>query len=204
MKPEASLTPIDVRLLEALDRTRNVVHASRALGIGRDRAVYRLRRLSRLYGPVTTGERGGTGGGGTRLTPTGQRLLARSRGSRPGANRWTGTYRRGPPPRVEVAPGRSIEVAFRAVDRAPVTVEVDPEAFVVATHPVTLSARNVLLVTVGSVRPRTDGTVVLTASWFGRAVRVALTVGSVARLGLRAGRPAYLYAKATAVRRISP
>lgn len=201
MTAEASLTPTDLRLLAALERTRNLVHASHQLGIDRDRAVYRLRRLDRLYGPVTTSERGGTGGGATWLTARGRRLLDRAEGIRPGANLWAGTYRRWPSPQLVLENGARLDVAFRARDGEPVSVEVDAEAIVVAPRPVRLSARNALRATVEAIRRRTPGTVELTARWNGLPVRVRLTAGSIDRLGLAVGRAAYLYVKATSLRR---
>jgi molybdate transport repressor ModE-like protein/molybdopterin-binding protein len=203
MTGEASLTAIDVRLLAALQRTRNLVHACREVGIDRDRAVYRLRRLDRLYGSVTGAARGGAHGGGTWLTARGRRLLARAQGTHARANRWTGTYHRGPYPRVELDPSSQLDVAFRWRDGGTVAVEVDPEAIVVAPRAVPLSARNALRAVVEAIRRRADGTVELTARWNGRQVRVALTEGSVGRLGLAVGRPAYLYVKATSLRRLA-
>lgn len=202
MTREPSLTPTDVRLLLELERTRNVVHAARAIGIGRDRAVYRLRRLAALFGSVATTARGGVHGGSTRLTPLGRRLLARARGARPGSNRWTGRYHRGPPPSVELGPGRRLEVAFPASEGACVTVEVAPDALIVALRPAELSARNGLRAVVERVRPRADGTALVTARWAGQPVRAEVTVGSVRRLRLVPGRAVVLYAKAVSVRRL--
>jgi molybdate transport system regulatory protein len=199
---EASLTPTDVRLLGELERTGNLVRASRALGIGRDRAVYRLQRLARMYGVVTSAERGGSRGGGTRLTPLGRRLLARARGDRLGANRWTGRYRRGPPRCVEVAPGYRLEVAFRAAEGSRVTVEADADALILARRPAELSARNALFAVVERVRRRSDGTATVTARWGAAVVRAELTVGSLRRLRLAVGRPVILYAKAVSLRRV--
>jgi len=203
MTGEASLTATDVRLLAALQRTRNLVHACRQVGIARDRAVYRLRRLDRLYGSVTGAARGGAHGGGTWLTARGRRLLARAQGAHAHANRWTGTYRGGPSPRVELDPDSRLDVAFRWRDGGTVVVEVDPESIVVAAHAVPLSARNALRAVVQAIRRRPDGTVELTARWNGRPVRVTLTEGSVGRLGLAVGRPAFLYVKATSLRRLA-
>jgi molybdate transport repressor ModE-like protein len=200
--PEASLTPTDVRLLGELERTGNVVRASRALGIDRDRAVYRLRRLARLYGAVTAAARGGARGGGTHLTPLGRRLLARARGDRPGANRWSGRYRRGPPPTVEVAPGFRLEVTFHAAEGARVTVEADPDGLILARRPAELSARNALFAVVETVRRRADGTAVVVARWGADRVRAELTVGSLRRLRIAAGRPVIFYAKAVSLRRV--
>lgn len=199
---ERFLAPIDVRLLDALAKDPNLVHAARTLGVGRDRAVYRLRRLRRLYGSsVAEGARGGTSPGSTHLTPLGRRLLRGATGLHPGTNRWAGTYSGTPSPRVVLGPAAALEVAFREREGARVTVEVDPEAFVVARAPAVLSARNSLPASVDRVRLRPDGTATLYARWAGRRVRVALTAGSVDRLALRPGARAYLYVKAVAVRR---
>lgn len=202
MSSERWLTPVDVRLLTELVREPNLVHAARALGIGRDRAVYRLRRLERLFdGAVATGHRGGTTPGVTRLTPFGRRLLRSAIGRHSGTNRWTGIYRAGPSPRVEVAPGTALEVSFRGREGERVTVEVDPEAFVVARRSVDLSARNALATTIERVQTHTNGTALIVARWEGVPVRVALTASSVERLGLKPRTRAFLYLKAVAVRR---
>ena len=203
MSAEPWLAPVDVRLLRALAREPNVVRAARALGIGRDRAVYRLRRLATLFGrPVAVGHRGGPTSGATHLTPLGRRLLGRAEGVRPGSHRWRGTYTARPSPRVTLGPGALLEVAFRARDGARVTVEVDPEAFVVGRHRFLLSARNALAAIVRRVHARPGGTAFLEALWRGRTVRVAITTGSIARLGLVPGARIYLYVKATAIRRV--
>ncbi len=204
MIAERWLAPIDVRLLGALEREPNLVRAARTLAIGRDRAVYRLRRLARLFGgPVAVGRRGGATPGVTRLTPLGLRLLRRARGGRLGSNRWTGTYSKLPSPRVTVEGGGILEVAFPGREGRRVEVEVDPEAFVVARARVALSARNALSVVIAGLQCRPGGTAVVRARWHNRSVRVALTTGSVARLGLRPGARVFLYAKAVAVRRVA-
>ena len=203
MSSEPWLAPVDVRLLRALAREPNVVRASRALGIGRDRAVYRLRRLATLYGaPVAVGHRGGLTPGATHLTPLGRRLLGRAEGAHPGSQRWKGTYRTRPSPRVALGPGAELEVAFRARDGARVTVEIDPEACVIGRERFLLSARNALPATVQRVHARPGGTAFLEALWQGRTVRVAITAGSIERLKLVPGARVYLYVKATAIRRI--
>ena len=203
MSSEPWLAPVDVRLLRALAREPNVVRASRALGIGRDRAVYRLRRLAALYGgPVAVGHRGGPTPGATHLTPLGRRLLGRAVGARPGSHRWKGTYSGRPSPRVALGPDAELEVAFHAHEGARVTVEVDPEAFVVGRQRFPLSARNALPATVRRVHARPGGTAVLDAVWQDLPVRVAITTGSIERLGLVPGARIYLYVKATAIRRI--
>lgn len=203
MTDERSLTPTDVRLLAALAATANVVRAARRLGIARDRAVYRLHRMTRLYGgPVVTASRGGRTGGGSRLSPLGRHLLDRATGSRPGANRWDGRFRRGPPARVDLGGGGALAVAFRAADGRPVSVEVDPDAWVIARRPAELSARNAVRGIVETVRRRADGTATVAVRWGPRTVRATVTAGSLRRLGIARGRPVILYAKAVAVRRV--
>jgi len=202
MTAERWLTPLDLRLLGRLATERNLVRTARELGIGRDRAVYRLARLHRLFGgPVTRSRKGGATPGRTELTPLGRRLLRRSSGAASRTNRWRGTYRSLPSPRVLLGEGNALEVSFRYRDDRPVTVEVDPQAFVVGRRPAELSARNVLRATVTRVRRERSGTAELTARWGNRSVRVALTAGSVDRLRLRPGTRAYLFLKAVAVHR---
>ncbi len=197
------VTPLDRRLLGRLAKEPNAASAARALGVGRDRVVYRLARLGRLYGaPVVEAVRGGPGYGGSRLTRLGRSLLRAGSGLPPAANRWSGVYRGGPSPRVALSPSGELAVAFRAPDGARVDVGVDPEAFVVGRRKVSLSARNVLEGTVEGVRTKGDGTSVLRVLWARRPVRVALTEGSVRRLRLAVGARVYLYVKAVAVRRL--
>lgn len=202
---ERFLTPLDVKLLERLAAEPNLVRAARSIGVARDRAVYRLERLARLFGgPVALGHRGGRTPGGTALTALGRKLLrnALPETARP-TNRWAGTYRSGPPARVELDAESAVEVSFRARDGARVAVAIDPDDFVVARRRFELSARNVLPITVESVRPRRDRTALLTARWHGHPIRVSLTARSVGRLRLMPGTRAFLYAKAVAARRVA-
>ena len=202
-RTERWLTPLDVRLLRRLAVQPNLVRAARSLGIGRDRAVYRLARLRRLFGgPLAAAHRGGSHHGTTRLTTLGRRLLDRAGGHARGTNRFRGVFALRPSPRVRLGPAAELEVGFRCRDGAPVTVEVDPDAFVVARHHFPLSARNALDATVDRVRPHRDGTAELRARWAGRRVRVALTATSATRLGLAPGRRAVLYVKVVSVRRV--
>ena len=202
MTGERWVTPLDLRLLDRLTTEPNLVRAARELGIGRDRALYRLLRLRRLYGgPVARSHRGGTTPGRTELTALGRRLLAPSSGTSSRTNRWTGTYHRLPGPRVVFPGGTGLDVSFRYRDEEPVTIEIDPESIVIGRQRAELSTRNVLSATVTAVRRNRSGTAELTARWGDRSVRVALTASSVDRLGLRPGSRAYLFLKAVAVRR---
>lgn len=198
---ERWMAPVDVRLLAAIAREGTLVRAAQASEIGRDRAVYRLRRLERLYGaPAAIGQRGGRIAGATRLTALGRRLLADAGGLRSTANRWPGTFLPGAPARIALADGGVLAVGRRGRTGTSVQVEVDPEAVVVGRSRVRLSTRNVLAATVRAVRRRADGTAVLLARWGAHDVRVAITSAAAAELGLTAGRRVYLYVKATAIR----
>lgn len=205
MTQEAFLTPTDRRLLRALAREPNLVHAARRLGIGRDRAVYRLRRLRRLYGrPIATGHPGGAGrAGATVLTAFGRRLAHGSAAAAPRPSQsWVGVYCAGSPPTVTFGAGAALVVAFRAADRAKVRVAVEPETILVAGRRFDSSARNVLSVVVARITRRPGGGRLLHARWGGRTIRAAITDESVARLGIAPGRRVLLYLKAVSVRRI--
>ena len=204
MTQEAFLTPTDRRLLRALAREPNLVHAARRLGIGRDRAVYRLRRLRRLYGrPIATGHPGGAGrAGATVLTALGRRLAHGSAAAPRPSQSWVGVYSAGSRPTVTVGAGAALVVAFRAADRAKVRVAVEPETILVAGRRFDSSARNVLSVVVARITRRPGGGRLLHARWGGRTIRAAITDESVARLRIAPGRRVLLYLKAVSVRRI--
>lgn len=202
---ERWLTPMDLRLLSRLSTTPNVVHAARFLGIPRDRAVYRLARLRRLYGgPVVRARRGGATPGETRLTALGRRLLslAGAPRSEPRVNRFSGIYRGGRSPKVDLGDGRELEVSFRGRNGAPVEIAIDPGSIVVARRPAELSARNALAVTVRSARAHGGQSAELRALWKGLVVRVGITPGSIRRLALAPGAEVYLYVKAVSVHRV--
>lgn len=203
---ERWLTPMDVRLLAQLSTTPNVVRASRSLGIARDRAVYRLARLERLYGaPVVRARRGGPTPGETQLSALGWRLLREAENDRrePPPNRFSGVYRRGESPRVDLGAGRTLEISFHGRAGAPVDVALDPGAIVVARRPAELSARNALVATVESIHERGRDSAELRALWKGLVIRVGITRGSIRRLELRPGARVYLYVKAVAIRRVA-
>lgn len=209
------VTSTDVELLRAVARERSLVAASRRLGIGRDRAVYRIARLARAFGgPVVAGVRGGAHHGGTVLTELGDRVvrggfqsleLLDARPLTPLArpNVLRGVYRRGPAPEVRVGRALHLRVAFEAVDGEPVAVVLDPEAIVVARRRFPSSARNVLAGRVEGIRrrPGQPTPTVLVRSG-GRRFRVAVTDEGIQQLRLDRGRPVWLYVKATALRRV--
>ncbi|MFZ0891026.1 MAG: TOBE domain-containing protein [Thermoplasmata archaeon] len=211
----SSVTSLDVALLRALARERSVVAASRRIGISRDRATYRLGRLRRAFGgAVVTGERGGRAHGGSRLTPLGDRIvrggfdsveLLNSRPVTPLSqpNRLDGIYHRSDAPEVWVEPNLHLRVAFRAEEREPVSVLLDPEAILVARRRFPSSARNVLAGQVEAVRGKTgplDRTLLVRVG--AARLRVAVTEEPIRQLHLRRGARVWLYVKATALRRV--
>ena len=210
------VTDLDVALLRSIARERSVVAASRAVGISRDRATYRLRRMAGTFrGAIVSGDRGGRGHGGTRLTPLGDRIAhggfaavelleGRPIAPPPPTNVLAGRFRAGPPPEVELRSGGRLRVAFSAEDGAPVAVALDPEAILVARGRFASSARNVLAATVERV-PQDLGTPgrLVTVRAGRERLGVALTTESVRGLGLARGRRVYLYVKATALRRVA-
>ena len=214
-KRDLVVTPVDVTLLGAIERTGSVAAAARSMGISRDRAVYRLERLRRrMDGPVVTARRGGADGGRTGLTRRGRAVVSGgaeavawpSPGRPPRHQGFVGTYRRDPGPHVVGRDGFAASVAFSAREGERVAVRIDPEAIVVLLHPTRSSARNAWPGTVERVRapPAQDrsGRRELLVRVGPRRLTVALTDESVRALRLVPGRRVTLLAKATAVRRV--
>jgi molybdate transport system regulatory protein len=67
----------DAALLRAVDAAGSVAGAASDLGRSRARALSRIETLEGAYGDLVARRRGGEGGGGSRLTPTGRDLLDR-------------------------------------------------------------------------------------------------------------------------------
>ncbi|MWG34257.1 TOBE domain-containing protein [Halomarina oriensis] len=67
----------DATLLRTVDAEGSLNAAATALGRSYARAHERLTDLETAFGPLVERQRGGAGGGGSRLTPNGHRLLAR-------------------------------------------------------------------------------------------------------------------------------
>lgn len=67
----------DQTLLRAIDRTGSVAAASSNLGRSRPRDLDRIETLEAAFGELVERQRGGSDGGGSQLTDTAERLLAR-------------------------------------------------------------------------------------------------------------------------------
>jgi len=67
----------DVTLLEAIDETGSVARASTDLGRSRARALSRIDTLESAFGPLVERRRGGSDGGGSRITDNATRLVNR-------------------------------------------------------------------------------------------------------------------------------
>jgi len=67
----------DAILLRSIDETGSVAAAAENLGRSRARALRRLETLEGAFGPLVERHRGGSDGGGSRLTGTGVALLER-------------------------------------------------------------------------------------------------------------------------------
>ncbi|MGA7924270.1 MAG: TOBE domain-containing protein [Thermoplasmata archaeon] len=209
------VTTTDVALLRALAGERSVVAASRTLGISRDRAVYRLRRLERAFGgPVVRSERGGTRHGGTRLTELGDRIIRQGfdsvelLDSQPlqspsRSNLLRGVYERSPSPAVRIDPHLRLSVSFSAEEGEPVAVLLDPESIVVARRSFPSSARNCIPGTVERVEERRGSSSSAVRVRSGSVqLTIAVTPESVRLLRLRPGANVVLLVKATALRRV--
>lgn len=67
----------DAALLREIRRTGSVADATAELGRSRARALQRLETLEAAFGTLVERQRGGSGGGGSELTPTGRGVLDR-------------------------------------------------------------------------------------------------------------------------------
>ena len=207
------VSALDLELLRAIEREGSVAAACRRLRIPRDRGVYRIARLGRRFpGGAVTSVRGGRGQGSSRLTPAARKLLGagpEALGGTPGdpPTVLVGRYHRLPDPHVVVG-GVPVHVEFIADEGERVGVAVEPDSIVLAPARFPSSARNVWGGTVRGVRPAARGggpfRRLVRVGALGTVLEVALTPASVASLGLRPGRPVYLYVKATALRRAPP
>lgn len=205
----------DATLLRAVDRTGSLHAAADDLGRSYSRAHARLGDLEEAFGSLVQTQRGGSGGGGTKLTDRSRSLLLRFdrlRAAVDGVARaeetafeGTVTDRSGTLATVETDAGR-----LRAVVPADVrSVSVAVRADAVTLHdplevpgPGATSARNRLEGVVTDVSPR-NGTVIVRVD-VGARTELAATVTqeSATRLELTPGRETLASFKATATRAV--
>lgn len=74
---EAEFDARDAALLRAVHEAGSVAGAAAELGRSRARALSRIEALEAAFGTLVERQRGGAGGGGSRLTPAGRDLLDR-------------------------------------------------------------------------------------------------------------------------------
>lgn len=77
VEDDAEFGERDAVLLRTVDRSGSVASAATELGRSRARALQRLEALEEAFGPLVERTRGGSGGGGSKLTDGGRALLAR-------------------------------------------------------------------------------------------------------------------------------
>jgi molybdate transport system regulatory protein len=77
---EIAIGPGKAELLESIAETGSISESARRLGMSYRRAWLLVDTMNRCFlEPVVTSATGGTGGGGARVTPFGERVLARFR-----------------------------------------------------------------------------------------------------------------------------
>lgn len=204
----------DADLLRAVDRAGSVAAAASDLDRSRARALRRIEDLEGAFGELVVRQRGGSGGGGSRLTDEATRLLARYdrlAAALGAAARVPETVLDGEVADVDgelatvdtpVGPVRALHDGVAVGDRVQVRIGADAvtlHAPADAPAPATTSARNQVR---GDVREVDRGETVCTVGIDvdGTAFRALVTVDSAERLGLETGRSVVVSWKATATR----
>lgn len=212
---EATIGSRDVELLRTIDETGSLNEATGRLGRSYSHAQRRLVELEEAFGSLVERERGGHGGGGSRLTATAQELLARFEGLQAefagvvdvAQTALPGTVRRrnGELATVETAAGSVQAIAPATADAVEVWIRADavtlnaPED---APKPEGTSARNRFA---GEVVDVDYGeTIALVAVDIGGEVplRARVTRASISKLDLAPGTEVVVSFKATATRAI--
>ncbi len=204
----------DARLLRAVGRTGSVAGASSTLGRSRARDLERIETLEAAFGGLVERQRGGSGGGGSRLTATAVDLLERYErlsAAVAATARVPETVLRGSVASVDgelavvstpVGEVRGLHEGVDAGDEVQLRVGADAVTVLLpGADPAAggSSARNRLRGTTLGVDP--GGTVAtVRVDVEGTVFRALLTTESVERLGLQAGREAAISWKATATR----
>lgn len=204
----------DVRLLREIDETGSVAKASTSLGRSRARDLSRIEKLESAFGDLVERHRGGSDGGGSRLTANATQLLNRYERLRLALSataRVPETVLEGSVSSISgelatvttsVGTLRGLHNGVNLDDLVQVRVGADSLTVldpVADPGPDVTSARNQLSGTVTEIE---QGETVFTASIDvnGAVFRVLVTEDSVDRLELAAGREVVLTWKATATR----
>nr|WP_245710115.1 TOBE domain-containing protein [Halopenitus malekzadehii] len=208
----------DAALLRAIDRTGSVATASAELERSRARALTRIETLEEAFGTLVERTRGGSGGGGSRLTAAAETLLTRYdrlQAALTAAARVPETVLEGTVTDVdgELATAETSVGEVRALrgreaigDGDAVQLRIGADAATLsaageASGPDSTSARNRVQGTVTGVdRGETVRTV--TVDIDGTAVIALVTAESASRLSLAAGRNVVVTWKATATRMV--
>jgi molybdate transport system regulatory protein len=202
----------DAALLGAVEREGSLNAAAEALGRSYSRAHKRLAGLEDAFGTLVARERGGSGGGGSELTPVGRALLARFERLQAAV---AGTAdaaetvlpgevleRDGELGVVDTPAGR-LRALVPDADGVQVSVRADAVTLQAATDapdPDATSARNRLAGTVAAVDAGEAVATVRVDVGAPTPLAALVTVDSVDRLGLGAGAAVVASFKATATR----
>lgn len=214
---ETEFDTSDATLLRAIDESGSVAKASSDLGRSRARALGRLETLEAAFGHLVERERGGSGGGGSRVTAQGFELLDRydrlaaalqATAQVPEtALRGTVTSVDGELADVDTAVGRIRGVHDGAAVGDRIQVRVGADAITInedgaAPAPDATSARNRLRGTIANIeRGETVFTVGVDANE--TRFRALVTADSASQLRLQKGAHVLLTWKATATRLVS-
>ncbi|QHS18104.1 LysR family transcriptional regulator [haloarchaeon 3A1-DGR] len=206
----------DAALLRAIDRTGSVATASAELERSRARALTRIETLEEAFGTLVERTRGGSGGGGSRLTAAAETLLTRYdrlQAALTAAARVPETVLEGTVTDVdgelataETPVGEVWALRGRAGVGDPVQLRIGADAVTLsatgeASDPNSTSARNRVRGTVTGVDPgETVRTVTVDVE--GTTVTALVTAESASRLSLASGREVVVTWKATATRMV--
>lgn len=216
IEDETEFTARDATLLRAIARTGSVAKASTELGRSRARALSRIETLEEAFGELVERHRGGSGGGGSRVTETGTELL--NRYDRLAAAltaaaqvpetvlHGTVTATTGELAEVETEIGtlRGLHDGLSGDERVQIRVGADAVTIhdtAMDVDPDSTSARNRFLGQIASIDPG-ETVLVATIDVGGVPFRALITDESAARLGIRKGDEVAITWKATATRLI--
>ena len=210
---EITFTSRDAALLRAIREAGSLNAAAAELGRSYARAHGRLEDLEAAFGSLIERQRGGSGGGGSELTPAAERLLARFERLQSALSGTASVEetvlagrvvdREGELATVETDAGRMRALAPPDADRVQVAVRADTvtlQAPGEAPSAGATSARNRFSGTVRDVDRGESVALVAVDAGGDRPIAALVTVESVERLGLEPGTDVVVTVKATATR----